>query len=67
MAFTEPLLGPPAPGQKRDFAERTGWIRVEYAGRGDAIKIDQKGRVIVICSSTSDLGSKLPMVIRYLR
>ncbi|CAI8807665.1 putative Delta-60 repeat protein [Pseudomonas sp. IT-347P] len=50
-----------------DFGERTGWIRVEPAGRGEAVKVDQKGRVVVMCSSSSEVGSKLPMVVRYLR
>ncbi|MBY8934394.1 hypothetical protein [Pseudomonas fluorescens] len=50
-----------------DFGERMGWIRVEPAGRGEAVKVDQKGRVVVMCSSSSDIGGKLPMVIRYLR
>ncbi|WP_434765802.1 hypothetical protein [Pseudomonas triticicola] len=50
-----------------NFGERTGWIRVEPAGRGETVKVDQKGRVVVMCSSSSELDTMLPMVIRYLR
>jgi hypothetical protein len=48
------------------FADRTGWLRANGA-KGESVVIDQKGRIVLISSTTRFYNRRWPMILRYLR